>query len=526
MNQIASSPDLFSRNLDLQSEISFRKRVEARAAFLEEFNRLLVESAGDCIVVVDDEGIVESINQTACRVLQAEQLASPAPYLWTSLFPELETRPFIAPGNLPLARTAFEATSRTPQNGELRFWSMSFTPFPALPGAPNRFLLVARDVTEHMLAERALRQSEEAFRKIFEENPIGILLLDLSSRITKANDALSAMLGFSQDELRGKTLADLIENPARHTLDEDFLRLLRGDVRSFQTEIVFLTKRKQQVWGHVTASVLRNEEGAPVAVFQMIENIQDRKSTEEQVLCYQEQLQTLASELSFSEERERRRIATNLHDRIGQSLAFARLELAALCESEPRPEFRRLRELIDEAIVDTRSLTFELSPPVLYELGLVAALEWLVHKIRKDHGIQTRFHDDGLPKPLDENFRVVLFQAVRELLVNIVKHARASHAQVVVRRDADALRILIEDDGVGFELPRAKAKREASRSFGLFNIRERVEYLGGQLKIRSEIGRGTRVTLIAPLKIEALDENLDEHQNRNRRRPQTSARRT
>jgi signal transduction histidine kinase len=280
------------------------------------------------------------------------------------------------------------------------------------------------------------------------------------------------------------------------------MQLLRGSRPSYQTELIFQTKRGLPVWGHVTTAVLRAADGAPVSIFQMIENIQDRKSVEEQVLSYQEQLQTLASELALSEERERRRIATNLHDRIGQTLAFARLKLAGIGARGAAEEVEKLRELIDQAISDTRSLTFELSPPVLYELGLVPALEWLVRKIGKEHPIRIRFQDDGQPKPLDENVRVVLFQAVRELLVNVVKHADAAHVEVVLRRDADALRIVIEDDGSGFDLAKLQARPEGTRTFGLFNVRERLEYLGGRVKIRSEPRRGTRVTLIAPLRIE------------------------
>ena len=169
--------------------------------------------------------------------------------------------------------------------------------------------------------------------------------------------------------------------------------------------------------------------------------------------------------------------------------------------AKEKEELKPVQELIEQAIVDTRSLTFELSPPVLYELGLVPAVEWLTRKIQQEHGIQTRFHDDGQPKPVDENFKVVLFQAVRELLVNVVKHAQASQAQVLLRRDGDAMRIIIEDDGIGFEV--AKTRSETPRTFGLFNIRERVEYLGGRLRIRSEGQCGTRVTLIAPLNIES-----------------------
>lgn len=494
-----------SAKMRLQAETSLRKRVEARAAFLEDFNRLLIESTGDCILVIDPAGKVLTINQTGCRMLGTAS-AEALDRHWAQLFPELEVRPAADLHLLPKLREPIDASSKTAA-GETRFWRLSFTSFAAAAPEAEQILLVASDVTEQVRAERAVRQSEEAFRKIFEENPLGILLADLDYRILKVNNALSAMLGFSCDELLRRSLPELTRSSDTLKIEE-FQRLLHGEIRSFQSEAVFETKRRQPVWGHVTTSILRDGEDCPVAIFQMVENIQDRKSTEEQVLSYQEQLQTLASELSLSEERERRRIATNLHDQVGQSLAFARLKLAAMCETGGKSEevepdtLRKLRELIDQAIADTRSLTFELSPPVLYELGLVAALEWLVRKIRQEHQIQTRFHDDGQPKPLDDNLRVVLFQAVRELLVNIVKHAKATHAQVTVRRDADAMRIVIEDDGVGFELSKVKGTRESARSFGLFNIRERVEYLGGKVKIRSELGRGTRVTLIAPLRIE------------------------
>lgn len=498
MNEMATSTGQLAAALQLQAEIGLRRRAEARTAFVEEFNRLLIEATGDCIIVIDALGQVLSLNKAAQGLRTGAREADPKH--WTSLFPNLQTAPAFPLRSPRRTPAAFQAVTRG-NHGETRYWSVNFTCFPSSLEGEERFLMVARDCTEHMLAELALRQSEEAFRKIFEANPIGILVMDLRNRITKANDAIGAMLGYSSAELAGMSLAEITACGSSSDCEE-MARLLRGESRSFQTELVLQTKRQSQVWVHVTAAVLRGADGAPVSIFQMIENIQDRKSTEEQVLCYQQQLQTLASELALSEERERRRIATNLHDRIGQTLAFARLKLAGMAGEASSEELAKLRELIDQAIGDTRSLTFELSPPVLYELGLAAALEWLARKIAREHPIRTRFHDDGQPKPLHDNVRVVLFQSVRELLVNVVKHARASHAQVTMRRDADALRIVIEDDGVGFELAKVQPKREAARSFGLFNVRERLEYLGGRVKIRSEKGRGTRVTLIAPLRLE------------------------
>ena len=487
-----NSTENFGQSLERQHEMGIRRRLEEKLSLLQEFNDLLIESSGDCVLVVDADGVVLSMNKTGRESLHCFVDNGGIGRHWVELFEGLDTKVPFSDLKIPKGRSTFQATSRP--GGRLKFWNITFTAFNREGESEPRFVVVARDVTEHMLVERALRQSEEAFRKLFEENPIGIVLADLDFSITRVNNAVCSLLGFSEQELIGRKLSSLAGGTGgRH--GHEMERLLRGEIRSYQNEAMLATKRQQSVWAHLTTSVLRDAENVPFQLFQMVENIQDRKSSEEQVLAYQEQLQSLAAELSLSEERERRRIATELHDRIGQSLAFARLKLAGL--SQEHQELRPVQDLIEQAIVDTRSLTFELSPPVLYELGLVPALEWLTRRIQQEHGVHTRFHDDGEPKPLHENFRVVLFQAVRELLVNVVKHARATQAQVLLRRDGDALRIMIEDDGVGFEV--SKSKAEAPRSFGLFNVRERVEYLGGKVKIRSASNCGTRVTLTAPL---------------------------
>ena len=482
--------------IDLQLELSHRKRLQDKLSFLADLNHLIIESTGDCILLVDQDGRLQSINRTGCALLGIEDLAEWLDKPWTLLFPDADIRS----GRLiqgPFVETSrFEASSRT-LSGEFKWWSIRFAPIMQEDARAEQVLIIARDITDHMLIERALRQSEEAFRKLFEDNPIGIIITTLEHKISRVNGAFLGMLGFTEGELLRKNfrhhfaLADSLP-------EENFERLLSAEIRSFQADVPFLTKRREIVWGQITVSLLRDGENHPAAFSLMVENITERRQNEEKLLSYQQQLQSLTSELSLSEERERRRIASNLHDRIGQTLAFARLKLGSLAERMEPKAAEELRELIEQAIGDTRSLTVELSPPVLYELGLVAALEWLARKIQQEHGVATRFHDDGQPKPLDDNFRVVLFQAVRELLVNVVKHASASNAQVLVRRDADALRIIIEDDGAGFNTAMVTANLDG-RSFGLFHIRERLEYLGGRMNLRSEIGRGTRVTLIAPL---------------------------
>jgi signal transduction histidine kinase len=150
---------------------------------------------------------------------------------------------------------------------------------------------------------------------------------------------------------------------------------------------------------------------------------------------------------------------------------------------------------IEEAIRTTRTLTAELSPPVLYELGLEAALGWLVERERDRTGLALRYETNGEADLLDDDASVLVFQSVRELLWNIGKHSGAGAARVVVGRRGGELLVTVEDDGKGFD-----ASREPSgNGFGLISIREKVEHMGGRLTIDSHEGRGTRVAIAMPL---------------------------
>jgi signal transduction histidine kinase len=202
------------------------------------------------------------------------------------------------------------------------------------------------------------------------------------------------------------------------------------------------------------------------------------------------------------EERERRRIANDLHDHIGQTLALSKIKLGELRESVSPSLVKPLgeiHELIEQTIQYTRSLTFELSPPILYELGFEAAVEWLAEQIQEKHGISVDFEDDLQPKPVGKEMRILLFKAVGELLMNVIKHAQAHKAKVAIRREGCNIRITVEDDGIGFYIPEA-SQLAGVGGFGLFSIRERLRHFGGSLQIQSGPRRGTLMTLLAPIK--------------------------
>ncbi|MCX5654583.1 MAG: response regulator, partial [Planctomycetota bacterium] len=231
--------------------------------------------------------------------------------------------------------------------------------------------------------------------------------------------------------------------------------------------------------------------------------IADRKRAEDQVKAHRQRLRSLGAKLAVVEEQERRRIAAGLHDNVLQNLALVVMKLDGLARQKPAsclaPVLREAGDLVAQSIHDMRTLLFDLSPVALYELGFDPAVESLLDRIQGAHGLATSFRTDDLPKPMTNDVRVVLFRGVREVLQNVVKHAQALSVGVSVGRDGETVLVEVQDDGVGFDTKKALSIRDAGGGFGLFDVRERLDYLGGSLTIQSEPGKGTTVALRVPL---------------------------
>ena len=237
---------------------------------------------------------------------------------------------------------------------------------------------------------------------------------------------------------------------------------------------------------------------------QLLLEVEERKKKEQELLGYQQRLRHLSSTLLQTEERERRHIATEIHDRIGQALAVTKIQLGVLQaevdSQDLKMKVENIRGVLSQTIRDTRTLSFELSPPVLYELGLQAALEWLAEIIRRQNGLKIDVTGDGSDQTLDAGKRVVLFRTCRELLFNVVKHADARHARVSLRSDGAVIKVKILDDGTGFDPELLQTGYDPFvRGFGLFSIREQLQHQGGTFEIDSGPGRGSAVTIVMPL---------------------------
>lgn len=213
-------------------------------------------------------------------------------------------------------------------------------------------------------------------------------------------------------------------------------------------------------------------------------------------------LRDLTAELTSAEQRERKRLAALLHDGLQQLLVAAKMLLSpGYEESTDGSEHERVQRasrLLDEAVRAARDLTRELRPPVLYESGLLDALRWLASEMKRLHRLQVVITSDGAATPMADDAKALLFECIRELLFNAVKHARTDSVSIQVRESADCLSITIQDKGCGFEVAE-KINTHERGGFGLFSVRERLAAYAGSMEIDSKIGEGTRIELALPL---------------------------
>jgi PAS domain S-box-containing protein len=397
---------------------------------------------------------------------------------------------------------ALQRLTMAPRAGEAGLWlQFSATPVRGENGEVLGAVEFVRDATERVRVEEALKESEARLRAIYEASPIGIAVTDTDGRIVSANPAFCGLCGYTEPELRELMLADIThpDDFAREFLQ--FQQVLQGRKESYALEKRFKKKDGSWVWGALSVAVARIDKERPLVAIGMVEDITERKLAEEELRRYQTQLQGLAHNLVTAEERERRQISAGLHDSVQQPLALAKLKIDQLGAGAPHAQSALLREisgLLEEAIERTRLFIFEVSSPILYDLGLEPALQWLVEEHRKHFGTVCHLACSPAISEIGEELSVVLFRAVRELLMNVGKHAKASQVSIDLRRDDGALALRVTDNGVGCDPALCAGGRAPKRQFGLLSLRESARRLGGALEIESTPGQGMRVTFTLP----------------------------
>jgi PAS domain S-box-containing protein len=348
-----------------------------------------------------------------------------------------------------------------------------------------------QNIDKYKRAEERLQEERNLLRTLIDHIPDGVYVKDKDSRFIICNKAVT---GYWDSEgkgnIIGKTDFDLFEPARAQVFFDEEQKLMQTGKLLTNLERPITDKAGNIHYGLTTKVPLKDSRGNVTGIVGINRDITEHKKTEQKLLEYQKRLKRLASQLALAEERERRRIAGELHDNVSQSLALAKIKLDALRASITyQPLVEALKETCDsleKAIQDTRSLTFDLSNPILYELGFEEAVaEWLREQVQEKHDIATEFQDDGQPKPLDDDVRVLLFRNVRELLINCIKHANAGKVRVGIRRTDESIEVTVEDNGVGFDTAEVRSLSGKRAEFGLLSVRESIEELGGSFEIES-----------------------------------------
>jgi two-component system, chemotaxis family, CheB/CheR fusion protein len=353
-----------------------------------------------------------------------------------------------------------------------------------------------------------LEVANSDLRNLLASNEVATFCLDRSLRIKWFTPAAHRLFNLLQSDI-GRPVADLSLTALDSTLIEHARRVLQShgsQSREFEHNGAYLRRivpyraEGTQIAGVVITFTDITE--AKRAAQQEIEaKAALNELLEERVRKRTEELERLARDLALAEVRERQTIARDLHDGLGQELNAASIKLDALRGSHEttrlHPALDEIAQLLEGVVREMRSLTAQLNPPVLEQLGLVAAIEWLGEEMRKTYHLEVLLEDDMQPKPLGSVAASILFRAVRELLINVTRHANVKIARVVTSSAAGNLTVNVTDHGVGFALSGKDAG--SSPGLGLAAMRERITHIGGTFLIKSERNRGTTATIQVPM---------------------------
>ncbi len=370
------------------------------------------------------------------------------------------------------------------------------------------------------------RRAEQRFRRLYESNLVGIVYYNADRELFDPNEAFLSILGYDESERDVRLTAHALTPPEWLETDDAQWKNIYSQGKCGPFEKEFFRKDGTRVHVMIAAADLdpgKHDQGVAFVVDltpvkrveealrqteanlrQVNESLENRiRERTAELQLRSDQLRALALDLTETESRERKRLAQVLHDHFQQLVSAAKLKVGIIRRKISDPALletiTQAEGLLAETIDASRNLATELSPPVLHDGGLQAALEWLARKMERDHELHVNVAMDPECEPENEQMRTILFECARELLFNVVKHAQTSHAELEVSMSREGLlQLTVRDRGKGFDPNQLETASGQDGSFGLLSIKERLALLGGLVRIRSSAESGTATTISVP----------------------------
>jgi len=352
-------------------------------------------------------------------------------------------------------------------------------------------------------AEAALRESENKYSTLVDDALIGVYV-NKDGKIEFANDKFAAIYGYSQNELIGMDSDMLVHPEDRPMIEEMREKRLKGQSVPSEYEIRGLKKNGDTIWVMRSLSLIQYRDGPAIAG--VVQDMTKRRRAEEALRESGKDLRILSNQLLSTEEKERKRIARELHDGIGQALSAIKFSvenaLRELRNSTDRGELKSLEAVIpltQKTIEEVRRIVEDLRPSILDDLGILATINWFCREYQNAYSNvrikrNIEIHENDIPSPL----KTVIYRILQEALNNVAKHSQADWVQLSLQKTASGVELTIHDNGIGFDLAEAISLIPSRRGFGLASMRERAQLSGGKFSIKSSAGNGTTIRVVCP----------------------------
>ena len=395
---------------------------------------------------------------------------------------------------------AFQIEKRYVRKDGKALWAV-LVALPLFDGEGNLLYWVGQvlDIDRIKRVEQTLRIAEQRFRGVFENANTGMVVVDPGGRVRHFNDAFRTLLGYDRRALRRMRFDDFTPAEDRTGEPTVFDEILRGGDGRCRLEKRWLACDGRVLWVDLHISAIRNEGGEVLSFVAVVGDMTERKRSALALADSRRKLRALAAYQEGMLELERKHIAREVHDEMGQLLTALKMDLSLMRlrfgqDAALLAMIDEMRQLVERTIDVTRQVASNLRPAVL-DHGLLPAIEWLADDFYRRTAIPCRLACGAGPVELNEAQATAVFRVVQESLTNVVRHAQARSVVISLRYGRAQLHVVVKDDGRGFD-PVVVGK---ARGFGLFGMRERILALGGTLRIKSAVGQGTAVSIRLPL---------------------------